>query len=68
MLNSKLLKSKMVEAGYTQRVLAKKLDITEGTLSRKMRRARPFTVDEAQTLCNVLGISNGEEITRIFFG
>mgnify|MGYP000043083343 FL=1 len=49
MVNVNLLKSYMVKAGYTQKMLAQELGISEQTLTRKLKK-RVFGTDEASKI------------------
>lgn len=64
MVNVNLLKAYMVKAGYTQKMLAKKLGISEQTLTRKLKK-RVFGTDEAAKIVELLNISNPQ---AVFFG
>lgn len=61
-----ILRAKMVEAGYTQRSLAEKLNISENTLSNKLKGRSAFDVNEVRDICAVLGIENDKEKAYIF--
>ena len=57
MVNVNLLKSYMVKAGYTQKMLAQELGISEQTLTRKLKK-RVFGTDEASKIVELLSIDN----------
>lgn len=61
MVDVNLLKSYMVREGYTQKMLAEKLGITEQTLTRKLRK-RVFGTDEASKIVEILNIDNPEAV------
>lgn len=62
-MNVRLLKGKMVEAGYTQRTLAEEMGISPQSLSRKMNQKRQFTLGEVLDICNLLGMSCEQKIS-----
>ena len=66
MINTLKLKSKMVELGYTQKDIAKLLDIAPATVSQKLNNVRPMTLLEANTLSECLGIGD-REFKEYFF-
>ena len=68
MLDSKKLKGKMVEAGYTQGQLAKKIGVSENTLTRKLNGKRDFTIGEVDRICDILSIHDGVTKAQIFLG
>ena len=63
-VNVNLLKSYMVKAGYTQKMLAQNLGISEQTLTRKLKK-RVFGTDEASKIVELLSIDNPQ---AVFFG
>lgn len=65
-MNTNMLKGKIVENGYSQRTLAKKISVSVNTLKEKLNGKRPFNTDEVILLCEVLGITNSSEKTEIF--
>lgn len=48
------------ECGLTQRFLAKKIGINEGTLSAKLNNQFAFTVTEMNAICKALDIPKSE--------
>ena len=66
MLNKNLLKSAMARAGYTQGLLASKLNISENTLSSRMNGQSAFNTDEIDRICELLTIKNNDEKASIF--
>lgn len=66
MVNSRLLKAAIVEAGYTQASLSKKLDMTENTLSSKINGHSKFFIEEATTICELLNITDDKRKVQIF--
>ena len=65
-MQANILKGKIVAAGYTQRSLSKKLDMSENTLSSKLNGKSAFTMDEVIHLCDLLSIVDNEEKAYIF--
>lgn len=65
MVNSKLLKSKMVEESVTQSYLADRLKLSQPTLSLKLNNNRSFTIEEMFCVVDVLNIEYAE--IRKFF-
>ena len=66
MLNARKLKSRMIEAGVTQRELAVKLGISENTLSKCFTGKRCFDTEEVLAICNLLGIQENSQKADIF--
>ena len=60
------LRGKIAEAGITQGFIAGKLGISENSLSAKMKEKRPFSVLEAEKLCDLLRIDDSAERADIF--
>ena len=66
MIHSNKLAGKIVEAGYTRTSLAKEIGMSKNTLCDKVKGKRPFNTVEIQSVCEKLGITNGEEKAKIF--
>ena len=66
MINTLLLKAAIVEAGYTQASLSKKLDMSENTLSAKINGHSKFFIDEATAICKLLNITDEKKKVQIF--
>ena len=71
MVNTTRLRSRMVRKDFTQRSLvaalnAKGLKISENTLSSKMQGRTQFDCDEADAICEILGLSSPAEKAEIF--
>ena len=60
------LRGKIVEAGFSQRSLAKALGISKNTLNAKVNGRTPFNTDEIELICDKLGIRDGAEKAAIF--
>ena len=61
-----MLKGKMVEAGYTQRSLAKALNMSKNTLNSRINGKTAFDVDEVQRVCVLLNINSASDKCDIF--
>lgn len=65
-VNTKKLKGKMVEKGYTQNKLANEISMDRSTLNRKLKTGESFLIGEANQIVKVLELSK-EEAIAIFF-
>ena len=61
MTNTKLLKSKLVEKGFTIGELAETIGISHTSMSYKINGKRDFTVKEIYLICTELGIDNKDK-------
>lgn len=61
------LRKKMTEQGFTQYQLAVLLRIGNNTMSDKMNGRREFKLSEAKRICEILSITDPQEIVKIFF-
>ena len=71
MVNVNKLKSRMVLSGHTQKTLVAEmcergLPMTENTFSAKMNGRSQFYVEDAQVICDILGIDSAEDKADIF--
>ncbi len=66
MINTRKLKSAIVEAGFTQIALSKKLNISANSLSSKINGHSKFNIDEATELCKLLNIVDDTKKVCIF--
>ena len=68
MLNTRKLKARMAELGYTQKDLAAPdcLNCSETSVSQKLNRLRPITIDEADALGRKLKLDT-QQYYDIFF-
>lgn len=64
MTNTLKLKALMVEKGFTQEQLAKKLGISEQSLNYKINNKREFKASEIQALTKSLDV---QDVDSIFF-
>lgn len=66
MVNTMLLKGKIVANGLTQRVLAEKMKISENNLSAKITGKSEFDLSQVMMLCEILNINDPDEKCKIF--
>jgi hypothetical protein len=71
MVDVNKLRARMILAGHTQRTLVAELrtkgfPMTENTLSAKMNGRSQFYVEDAQAICEILGIDKSEDRADIF--
>ncbi len=60
MINTNLLKAKIVELGYTQLEVAKQMGISYQSFNYKLNSINEFKVSEIEKLCKVLKINKSE--------
>lgn len=60
MVNTKKIKARMIEFGFTQKDLAKALDIATPTMSQKLNNIRPMYLKEADILADILKIDTNK--------
>lgn len=65
MVNTALIKQKMSELQITQKGLATYLGLKAPTVSQKINNLRPISLDEAEIIASVLGITT-EDFTSYF--
>ena len=65
-MKTNILKGKIVSAGYTQRSLAPKMNMSANTLCKKINGKAPFDTDEIYHLCDLLHIEDDQEKAYIF--
>lgn len=65
-INTRLLKSAMARAGYTQTALASELELSQSYLSRKINNKQAFTYSEIGAITELLDIGK-KEFSAIFF-
>ena len=66
LVNTNLLKGKIVASGIGRKKLAQLLHMSESTLSDKINGKRSFTTVEANRLCLIVGIESDSEKVAIF--
>ena len=67
MTNTALLQSEIEKSGIKKGKIAEVLDVSYGSLRRKINGEVSFTQREIQELCKLLGISDLEKREDIFF-
>ena len=71
MVDTNKLKARMVLNGYTQRTLAREMSVrgvktSEKTLSYKMTAKSQFDCEDADVICEILGVQAPAERAEIF--
>ena len=71
MVDVNRLRSRMVLKGYTQKTLVAEMNVrgvktSENTFSSKMNGKSQFYVEDAQAICEILGIHKAEDRADIF--
>lgn len=66
MINTNKIKGRMRELEITQADVAKALNIAQSTANQKINNSRPFDLDEAERLAELLRIDSGEFGTYFF--
>ena len=66
MVNSNLLRGKIMSMGYTQDSIAQKMKISANTLSAKINGKSEFDLGQVEMLCDMLHIDSADEIKDIF--
>ncbi len=65
-MNINLLKSKIIENGYTQKSLANNMDMSVNTLNKKLLLQSSFTVGDVKKFKELLNLSV-DDVNNIFF-
>ena len=65
-MDANKLKGKIIEAGFSQRSLAKELGMSKNTLNSKVNGKIPFNTVEIRRLCDILNIDSNDEKASIF--
>lgn len=60
MINTNKIKGRMRELEITQADVARALNIAQPTANQKINNTRPFDLEEAEKLANLLCIDSGE--------
>lgn len=60
MPNTDLIKERMSEVGMSQAALAKELGLAQPTMCQKINGIRPFFLDEAKKVAEIIHIPDGE--------
>ncbi len=58
MTNTNKLKARIIEKGYTQEEIAKKLGRSIASLNYKLNNRREFTANEFLAICKILSIED----------
>ena len=66
MINKQKLLAKMVEAGYTQKSLAKAVNMSKNTINAKLNGKGCFNTKQIELICEILNIISGQEKIDIF--
>lgn len=66
MLDRNKFKGAIARAGMTQNALAKRLEISNNTLSSRVTGKSSFSVEEVDSICKILKIEDAEEKAEIF--
>lgn len=66
MINTLRIKGRMAELGITQRVLAEALNLSQSTVSLKLKGRRPMLLGEAERIAEKLSIDDAD-FGRYFF-
>lgn len=66
MVNTMKLKGRIIEAGYTQRSLAEKMNMSVNSLNEKVNGKVPFNIEQVVLLCELCHIETSEEKCSIF--
>ncbi len=66
MVDKKMIMSRAVLNGYTQRSLAEAVGINKNTLNRKLNGRADFTLIEVNSICKLLNIDDIGEKAKIF--
>ncbi|MBS6601269.1 MAG: helix-turn-helix transcriptional regulator [Clostridium sp.] len=66
MVNTLKLKARIMEFGFTQKDVARALNIALPTVSQKLNNKRPMYLQEADIIANLLEIST-QEFGEYFF-
>ena len=67
MVNIDRLRGKMTEKKVTQSMLAEATKLDPSTVNRKLKTGEDFTIEQANVIVAILGLSKDEAID-IFFG
>ena len=67
MTNTELLEEKIKQSGLKKGFIAKKIGVAPNTLTALINNKSEFKVKQMRTICEILQISDEEEIHAIFF-
>jgi transcriptional regulator with XRE-family HTH domain len=57
----------IIESGMKKEFVAEKLGMSPTSLSNKLAGRTPFTIKEANAFCELFGITDAEEMRKLFF-
>lgn len=66
MVNTNLLKGKIVANGFTQQRLSEEMKLSVNSISAKINGKKAFTLPEVWKLCEILKIDDPKEKIDIF--
>ena len=66
MVNTMKLKARIMESGYTQRKLAKEMNMGINSFNEKVNGKSPFNIEQAVQLCELCHIDSSDEKCSIF--
>ena len=66
MINTNLLKGKILSAGFTQQTLAPLVKMSVNSLNAKINGRKVFDTDEVERICDILNITDPVEKCLIF--
>ena len=61
MINTNLLKGKILSAGFTQQTLAPLVKMSVNSLNAKINGRKVFDTDEVERICDILNITDPVE-------
>lgn len=67
MVNTLLLKSIMVAKGHTNKSLSAEIGLSQNSFSAKINNKARTYIDEAEEICEALGINDPDTKLQIFF-
>lgn len=66
MLNVSKLRGAMAEANITQKDIANALNKSENTITSRFKGNGTFDIEEAETICKLIGITDNDRKVEIF--
>lgn len=66
LINTNLLKGKILSAGFTQQTLAPLVKMSVNSLNAKINGRKVFDTDEVERICDILNITDPVEKCHIF--
>lgn len=68
MINTRKLRGKIIEKGFTYATLSDLLGISSCTFGKKIRNVSEMTIAEAEQIINILKIPPAETLEYFFWG